>query len=136
MKICPNCNSQVDDNFELCWNCQYSFGNDKIIDNSDFNTICPNCGIAIEPNSDNCPGCGYDLNRIKISDSLVTEGSRIVKCPHCNVRLNFLGNYKFQEGSKMGVLGDLFELFTKRESFDLYCCPDCGKVEFYLPGYA
>jgi hypothetical protein len=43
------------------------------------------------------------------------------------------GNYKFHEGTRIGFFGELFELFTTRESFDLNECSNCGKVEFYLP---
>ena len=32
-----------------------------------------------------------------------------------------------------GLFGNLFELFQNRESFDLYVCPKCGKVEFFIP---
>ena len=32
MKKCPNCNAEVEDNFELCWNCNYSFTEKKILD--------------------------------------------------------------------------------------------------------
>ena len=37
------------------------------------------------------------------------------------------------EGMNTGVLGNLFELFQNREAFDLYVCPKCGKVEFFVP---
>jgi hypothetical protein len=49
------------------------------------------------------------------------------------VPLVFSGNYKFHEGTRMGLLGNNFELFVNRESFDIYVCPDCGKLEFYAP---
>ena len=35
MKNCPNCNSEVEDNFDLCWNCNFSFSDNKIIDFED-----------------------------------------------------------------------------------------------------
>ena len=31
MKNCPNCNSEVEDNFDLCWNCNFSFTDNKVI---------------------------------------------------------------------------------------------------------
>ena len=66
MKICPKCHEEVEDSFEICWNCNYSFPDNN-------------------------------------------------------------------EGMNTGVLGNLFELFQNREAFDLYVCPKCGKVEFFVP---
>lgn len=31
MKNCPNCNSEVEDNFNICWNCNYSFTQNKYL---------------------------------------------------------------------------------------------------------
>lgn len=35
MKHCPNCDSEVEDNFDLCWNCDYCFSENKIVDFED-----------------------------------------------------------------------------------------------------
>ena len=35
MKNCPNCNSEIEDNFELCWNCNYSLTENKIVEFED-----------------------------------------------------------------------------------------------------
>ena len=43
-------------------------------------------------------------------------------CPKCN-----------SEGRRYGFLGDFFELFVNKKSFDVFTCPKCGKVEFFLP---
>lgn len=100
MKTCPHCHAEVDDTFEICWKCQYSFtdGTKHFHKNDD-------------------------------------ESDLTKSCLRCDVPLEFEGNFKFHEGSKIGFFGNLFELFTNRESFDLYHCPKCGKVEFYLPGF-
>lgn len=98
MKNCPNCNAEVENNFELCWNCNYSFNEQRIVDIKDMD-----------------------------------DGGRSLDCLRCQVELLFSGRYKFHEGTKMGILGNLFELFVNREAFDLYICPKCGKVEFYAP---
>ena len=98
MKTCPNCNSEVEDNFELCWNCNYSFTEKEI--------------VAIKE---------------------LTSGSREINCLRCNVEMLFSGVYKFHEGTRIGLLGNLFELFINRERFELYICPKCGKVEFFSP---
>ncbi len=98
MKHCPNCDSEIEDNFQLCWNCNYSLTEEKVIDIQE-----------------------------------ATKGSRQIDCLRCNIPLLFSGLYKFHEGTRTGVLGNIFELFVNREKFDLYLCPKCGKVEFYSP---
>ena len=99
MKTCPHCNAEVEDNFDLCWNCNYSFTEKKIIEIND---------LAL--------------------------GSREINCLRCDVKMLYSGEYKFHEGTRTGVFGNLFELFTNRERFELYICPKCGKVEFFTPG--
>ncbi|KJF44597.1 hypothetical protein [Draconibacterium sediminis] len=98
MKNCPNCNAEIEDNFELCWNCNYSLTEQKIIDIKDLN-----------------------------------ENKKEIDCLRCHVLMLYSGEYKFHEGPKIGVLGNIFEAFVNRESFDLYMCPKCGKVEFFAP---
>jgi hypothetical protein len=98
MKICPNCKEEVEDSFDLCWNCNYSFIENKVVE--------------IEDNS--------------------PEGRKL-NCLRCSEPMVFVGNNKFHEGSRVGAFGDLFELFQHRVSLDLYACPACGKVEFFIP---
>lgn len=47
--------------------------------------------------------------------------------------MNFVGKRTFHEGTRWGVLGDLFELLVNKESFHVYHCDTCGKVEFFIP---
>jgi Zn finger protein HypA/HybF involved in hydrogenase expression len=98
MKTCPNCQSEIEDNFELCWNCNYSFTENKVVDIKDLN-----------------------------------KGSREINCLRCNIPLIYSGEYKFHEGATPGFFGNIFEVFQKKEKFDLYICPKCGKVEFFIP---
>ena len=35
MKNCPNCSSELEDNFDLCWNCNYSFAENKVVEFED-----------------------------------------------------------------------------------------------------
>ena len=53
-------------------------------------------------------------------------------CLRCDAQLDCLGTKMFHEGVRWGVLGDLAELFTNRESFEVYVCPRCGHVEFFV----
>jgi hypothetical protein len=48
MKTCPNCHSEVEDNFELCWNCQYSFTDAEVLADNEFKLICPACNAEID----------------------------------------------------------------------------------------
>jgi Zn finger protein HypA/HybF involved in hydrogenase expression len=134
MKTCPNCKAEVDDNFELCWNCQYSFTDAQVLKDNEFKLICPECDSEIDSSLRFCPNCKHDLNSvIEIDKHGIPNPVIQIECLRCKVPMSFNGNYRFHEGTRMGALGDLFELFINRESFDLYFCPKCGKVEFFLP---
>ena len=85
MKNCPNCKSEVEDNFNLCWNCNYSFSENKVVEFEDVD----------------------DKQSVKEID-----------CLRCKVPLAFSGNFKFHEGTRFGIFGNLFEALTNRESFD------------------
>lgn len=98
MKTCPNCKSEIEDNWDLCWNCNYSIIENKVIENKE-----------------------------------ITKGSREIECLRCNIPLVFAGDYKFHEGAKIGFFGNIFEAFVNQAKFDLYVCPKCEKVEFFMP---
>lgn len=97
MKNCPNCNAEIEDNFELCWKCNYSLTENRIVEIKDLK-----------------------------------KGNREINCMRCDIPMIYSGHYKFHEGARPGVFGNLFEIFTNREKFDLYVCPKCGKVEFFI----
>ena len=60
-------------------------------------------------------------------------GSRDLNCLRCDSPMLFFGNYKFHEGFRTGILGTIGEMFVNRVAFDLYLCPQCGKIEFFTP---
>lgn len=86
MKMCPNCHAEVEDHFDLCWKCNYSFEEQEVVE---------------------------------IRDERETE----LTCLRCGTPMLSAGNYDFREGIPV----------VTSKSFDLYVCPACGKVEFYLP---
>ena len=134
MKKCPNCGVDVNDNFDLCWNCQYSFIENRVLENSDFELICPNCNSEIDASAQFCSNCNFDLNQIgKMEKNEIDKEDKQIDCLRCKVDMEFKGTYKFHEGSNLG--GDFLDLLTNRESFNLYVCPNCGKVEFFIPGF-
>jgi hypothetical protein len=57
-----------------------------------------------------------------------------MQCARCATALEYYGTKKFHEGTRIGVFGELAELFQSREHFDVYVCPRCGRVEFFLDG--
>jgi hypothetical protein len=54
----------------------------------------------------------------------------------CHEALQHLGRKRFHEDPNWGIFGELGELFVKREHFDVYVCPRCGRVEFFIGGAA
>jgi Zn finger protein HypA/HybF involved in hydrogenase expression len=134
MKICPKCKEEVDDNFEICWNCQYDFKDGEVLKESNIGIICPSCHAEIDAHYRYCPYCKYDLKAVSEIDQHGVPGPvQQIDCLRCKTPMSFTGNMRFHEGTRIGALGNLFELFTNRESFDVYFCPKCGKVEFFLP---
>ena len=74
----------------------------------------------------------YFLNFTKVAEQ--DQLKRQITCLRCKVvPMRFSGNYKFHEGTRFGAMGNLLELFVNKETFDLYVCPKCGKVEFFTP---
>jgi hypothetical protein len=57
-----------------------------------------------------------------------------IECVRCKTRLDYVGTRKFHEGKNWGIFGEVGEFFVKKESFDVYVCPRCGSVEFFVNG--
>lgn len=55
------------------------------------------------------------------------------RCIHCDRPLQFLRREKFQLGETGWFLGDLPNLLAGSMEMELWCCPGCGKLEFYVP---
>ncbi len=56
------------------------------------------------------------------------------RCVRCRVEERYLGTKKFHEGTHWGLLGEIGHLFEHSESFDVYACPRCGHVDFFVDG--
>lgn len=63
-----------------------------------------------------------------------TDDPNPIFCAACKRDLEYVGTKRFHEGTNWGVLGELGELFVKRERFDVYMCPRCGRIELFLDG--
>lgn len=62
--------------------------------------------------------------RDKISDRL---------CPHCGVPTIKMGRQQFQLGEYDFWMGNMAQLAAGSLELDVLCCPQCRKVEFFLP---
>ena len=107
MWLCNQCGEQSEDTFDACWKC--------------------GTGRAGEPapalTAGSTPDSGDDAGA---ADPL--------KCPRCTRTLDYVGRKRFHEGTNWGLFGELGELFVKREHFDVYVCPRCGRVEMFVDG--
>jgi hypothetical protein len=111
---------------------------------------CTKCKEQIDEASDTCWRCGTSHDGIEdpsfrrvedVRDSSVPMVSTkhlspksVLACARCELELNYVGTKNFHEGTRWGILGDLGELFVNKEKFDVYCCPKCGRVEFFVDG--
>jgi len=57
-----------------------------------------------------------------------------MRCPRCPTTLEYQGTRKFHEGANWGILGEIGEIFVNKQQFDVYMCPRCGRVEFFVDG--
>jgi len=110
MWTCPKCSESLDDAFNECWKC----GTFK--DGAEDPGFAKRAAVTRAPEQP-------------------SDGSKHpMLCPRCEETLEFVGTKKFHEGTRWGALGDIGELFVKKESFDVYCCPRCGRVELFVEG--
>ena len=100
---CSKCGEDIDDNFDVCWN----------------------CGTSRDGTQD--PAFRRDGEAPSSGDVTLT-------CLRCRHALQFVGAKDLHEGHRWGVLGDLGELFVQKERFDMYVCPQCRHVEFFVAG--
>ena len=58
-----------------------------------------------------------------------------LKCIRCfDSQMIYNGTERFHVGSNSApfVFGNFGELFVNKQTFDMYYCPICGKVEFFF----
>ena len=59
---------------------------------------------------------------------------RKTKCLRCDARMKFGMQQKFQMGQTSFLLGDWPNLLAGALELEVWFCPKCGKVEFFVPG--
>ena len=57
---------------------------------------------------------------------------REIDCLRCNQKMNYMMTERLQLGQTGWILGDLPNLFAGALEVDIYSCPDCGKIEFFM----
>jgi hypothetical protein len=111
---CVKCHQHVEDQFDTCWQCGTSRDGTEDPDFSLGDEVPPEAAETLAPEND------IERNPIE--------------CPRCREPLSYIGSKAFHEGTRWGLLGGVGELFVNRERFDVYCCPRCGRVEFFVDG--
>jgi hypothetical protein len=114
---CVTCREQVEDSFDVCWKCGTSRDG----------TPDPNFRTA-DDSSRPVPAL------VAERDESRAPAAAPLRCPRCDRELDYMGTKAFHEGTRWGILGDLGELFVNKERLDVYRCPRCGRVEFYVDG--
>ena len=60
-----------------------------------------------------------------------------ITCTHCHTPLDLVGEEDFRTGGSTGFaamfLGNLNQLSEGILALEMYRCPQCGHVEFFLP---
>jgi predicted amidophosphoribosyltransferase len=135
MKICPECHAEVEETFNICWNCQYSFDERRKLKIDDFRLICPECNAEIHPSVKVCPNCFHRLDDMPQHFESSQPGGRSIACFHCHDSMKYLGNVGFHPGIPDGAPNNLSSLSPCPDSLEVYWCSNCGRVEFYLPGF-
>ncbi len=104
------------------------------------------CGESVEDSFDVCPKCGSSWDGAVTPNlqagapdtapgvPLVRGPANPISCLRCKETLQHAGTRRFHEGTNWGALGEIGELFVKRERFDVYVCPQCGHVELFIDG--
>lgn len=55
-----------------------------------------------------------------------------IVCLRCGQTMNHIRTEKLQFGQTGWILGDLPNLLAGAMEVDIYCCPQCRKLEFFL----
>lgn len=58
---------------------------------------------------------------------------RTLNCLRCDCEMQFLKREKIQLGQTGFVFGDWPNLLAGSLETEIFCCPHCGKLEFYMP---
>lgn len=60
--------------------------------------------------------------------------SSVLPCARCSTEMQSLGTRRLQGSGDTGFFSGLSELFADRERLEVFACPNCGCVEFFVEG--
>ncbi len=98
---------------------------------------CTECYQEVSINDTICRHCGADVSQLEEEDASEETKQELnpIVCPRCETALEYVGTKKFYEGTRaFDVLGGIWELLKNREQYDVYVCPQCGRLEFFVDG--
>lgn len=55
-----------------------------------------------------------------------------ISCLRCEKEMRYVGREELQLGKTGWILGDLPNLFAGAMKVDIYVCPECKKIEFFI----
>jgi hypothetical protein len=133
---CVKCREKLDDDFDVSWKCGTSSAG---VEDPDFRKAddvpveelhAPTATDAASVDLATAIHAGSENS----ASGRERSAGHPIYCPRCDRKLNYVGTKAFHEGTNWGVFGDFGELFVNEESFELYLCPRCGRVEFFVSG--
>lgn len=99
------------------------------------NWTCQHCYESNEPNFEICWRCGYSKEGDPPAAEFTTtctrdETPRLLACLRCDVSMSYAGMQNLPANISWQLAGGES---TQTKTLDVYCCPSCGKVEFFVP---
>ena len=97
MKKCPVCHSEVEDQFDLCWQCNYSFEKGEvveIVEEGESELECLRCGASMRSAGNYDFREGFFIETIKSLDMYV--------CPRCGKVELYLPDKKLEKYRRTG----------------------------------
>jgi hypothetical protein len=99
---------------------------------------CKVCARSVEDDEAFCYHCGCpqaldEPNATRLKDKWLAQR---VKCVRCQSVMKYAG-LKTVHGGTSGWkfwLGELGDRLAHHEAYDLYVCPNCGKIEMFVDG--
>jgi hypothetical protein len=105
---CSNCGERVENQFELCWNCQAEKGDSipyTLIAEEPRSWECDACGAEVAADDNTCLSCGADISQI--------AGPQLF-CPKCGSRVDDDAEFCSSCAARISAS-------------DVNDCPNCGK---------
>jgi hypothetical protein len=105
---CSNCGERVENQFELCWNCQAEKGDSisyTLIEEEPRSWECDACRAEVAADDNTCLSCGADISEI--------AGPQLF-CPKCGSRVDDDAEFCSSCAARISAS-------------DVKDCPNCGK---------